>query len=196
MGGGKEGREGILHDLDASRAFDEFDFVTVRGIDKNEAAAGGCLRGSVCDLDSLRVKRRDGGVEALYLKGEMDEVFLDSHWPARRKTGQLNQLLAVGHLEKGQVRAARRDLSFQHLQSKNVGVESNRLFHVADAHTSVEEFLDSHRFLLRKEFKGKRQQQYTRNCHFYLPLAGPLVLRSRISALPGIRKFGMGPISR
>ena len=38
-------------DLDARRPFDEFDFVAVRGIDENEAAARGCLRGTVCDLD-------------------------------------------------------------------------------------------------------------------------------------------------
>ena len=98
--------------------------------------------GPSADLDSLRVKRRDGVVEAFHLKGEMDKIFLDFHWPARRKTGQLDQLLAVGHFEKSQVRAARRDLPFQHLQSKDVGVEGNRLLHVADAHTSVEEFLD------------------------------------------------------
>src|SRR6476646_9730861 len=134
-----------LDNLHARRSFDEFDFVTVRSIDKNEAAARGCLRGAVRDLDSLRIKRRDGFVEALHLKGEMDKIFLDFHWPARRKTGQLNQLLAVGHLEKSQVRAARRDLLFQHLQSKDVGVEGNRLLHVADTHTSVEEFLDLHK---------------------------------------------------
>ena len=54
-------------------------------------------------LDTLRTERRNGVIEALYLKGEMDEIFLNSHWPARRKTGQLDQFLAVGHLEKGQV---------------------------------------------------------------------------------------------
>ena len=78
---------------------------------------------AVRDLDALCIKRRDGVVEALDLKGEMDKIFLDFHRSARRKTGQLNQLLAVGHLEKSQVRAARRDLPFQHLQPKDVGVE-------------------------------------------------------------------------
>ena len=43
----------ISDDLHARRAFDEFDFVTVRGIDENEAAAGrGCGR-AVRDLESL-----------------------------------------------------------------------------------------------------------------------------------------------
>ena len=109
-------------DPDARRAFDEFDFVPVRGIDENEAAAGGGLRGTVCDLDPLRIERCNGVVEALHLKGQMDEIFLDFHWSARRETGQLNQLLAVGHLEKSQMRATRRDLPLQDLQPEDIEI--------------------------------------------------------------------------
>ena len=61
------------------------------------------VRRAVRDLDSLRTERCNGVVEVLHLKGEMDEIFLDSHWPTRRKAGQLDQFLAVGHFEKGQM---------------------------------------------------------------------------------------------
>ena len=54
-------------------------------------------------LTPLHRKRRDGVVKAVHLKGQMDEIFLNFHRSAWRKTGQLNQFLAVGHLQKGQV---------------------------------------------------------------------------------------------
>ncbi len=131
-------------DLHARRSFDKFNFVSIWSIDENKPAAGGGLCGSVCNFDSLRVERGNGVVEALYLKGKMDEIFLNSHWSARRETGQLDQFLAVRHFEEREMRPTRRDLSFQHLQSKHIRVELDGLFHVADPHAGVEEFGDFH----------------------------------------------------
>ena len=46
----------LLDELDAKWALDKFDFVAVRGINENEAAAGRCPRRAVCDLDSLGIE--------------------------------------------------------------------------------------------------------------------------------------------
>ena len=57
----------------------EFDFIPIRGIDENEAAAGGGLCGAVCHLDALRIERCNSVIEAFDLEGEMDEIFLHCH---------------------------------------------------------------------------------------------------------------------
>jgi hypothetical protein len=124
-------------DPDARRAFDEFDFIPVRGIDENKSATGGGCSWAVCYFDTLRIERRDGVVEIVYLKGKMDQVLLNFHRPARRKTGQFNQLIAVGNSQESQLRATRRCFPFQDFEPQHRCVKANGLVQIADPHAGV-----------------------------------------------------------
>src|SRR2546426_3759476 len=88
-------------------ALDQFDLVSVRGVDEDEAAAGGRGGRAVGDLDALGLQGPDGTIQVVHLKREVDQILLDSDGPARRETAELDQLLAVRHFEEGQMGAAR-----------------------------------------------------------------------------------------
>src|SRR2546426_8885281 len=88
-------------------ALDQFDLVSVRGVDEDEAAAGGRGGRAVGDLDALGLQGPDGTIQVVHLKREVDQILLDSDGPARREAAELDQLLAVRHFEEGQVGAAR-----------------------------------------------------------------------------------------
>ena len=62
-------------DLDVRRALDEFDFVPVRGIDENEAAAGRCCSRPVRNSNLLGAELFNGVIKVLDLEGQVDEVF-------------------------------------------------------------------------------------------------------------------------
>lgn len=66
-------------DPDAGRAFDEFDFITVWGIDENETAAGRACGRPVRDSNLFGAELFNDVVKAFDLKGQMDQVFLNSH---------------------------------------------------------------------------------------------------------------------
>ncbi len=125
-------------DPDAGRAFDEFDFISIRGINENKPATGGCPRRAVRDLDSLRLERRNGFIKTIHLECQMDKIVLHGHGSARRKTGQLNQLIAVRDLEEGKLRSSRRRLPLQHLKPEHIRIKPDRSVQVTDAHAGVE----------------------------------------------------------
>src|SRR5713226_4303194 len=97
----------ISDDGRAGPAFDEFDLVSVRRVDEDEAAAGGRGGRAVGDLDALGLQGPDGAIQVVHLKREVDQILLDSDGPAWREAAELDQLLAVRHLEEGQMGAAR-----------------------------------------------------------------------------------------
>src|SRR3989442_3647955 len=97
----------ISDDRRPGPTFDEFDLVPVRRVDEDEAAAGGRGGRAVGDLDALGLQGSDGAIQVVHLKREVDQIFLDLDWPARREAAELDQLLAVRHFEEGQMGAAR-----------------------------------------------------------------------------------------
>src|SRR5262249_16974476 len=107
----------ISDDLDARRALDEFDFITVGSVDEYEAAARGCCGGSIGNRDSLCGEGLDRVVEVVDLKSQMHQVFLNPHRSTRREAAEFDQFLAIRHLEKRQMGSARRDLALQDFQS-------------------------------------------------------------------------------
>src|SRR5256886_2121861 len=135
----------ISDDGHAGRALDEFNLVAVRRVDEDEVAAGGRGGRAVGDLDALGLQGPDGLIQVVHLKREVDQIFLDSDWPARRKAAELDQLLAVRHFEEGQMRAARRRLALHHLQAEHLGVEPDGLVHVAHPQPGMQQLLHPHR---------------------------------------------------
>ena len=98
-----ERRFTFSHNSYIGRPFDQFDLIAVGRVNEDEPAAGrGCGR-AVGDIDPSGIERGDRLVEAFDLKGQMDEVFLHFHWTAWWKTGQFNQLVAVGNLQEGEM---------------------------------------------------------------------------------------------
>ena len=87
-----------LNDLHTGRAFDQLDFIAIRGVDEDKPAAGGSLRRTIGDLDPLRIERCDCLVETFDLKGKMDEILLDCYRPTGREAGQLDEFVTVGDL--------------------------------------------------------------------------------------------------
>ena len=140
-----EKREKFLsNNLHAGRPFDQLDLVAIRSIDKYELAAGGCLRGTIGDRNPFRFELRDGVVEIVYLEREVNEVLLDFHRPTGWKTAKFNEFVAVGDFQEGQMGPARGRLALNDFQPKHVAVKLDRLVHVADTHSCVEELLDLH----------------------------------------------------
>ncbi|SLM43996.1 hypothetical protein NSND_61429 [Nitrospira sp. ND1] len=134
----------VLHQRRARRPLDEFHFVAVRRVDKDEAAAGGGFGRAVGDSDLFGFQRPDRVVQVLDLKGEVHQVFLHGHRSAGGKAAQFDEFLAVRYFEEREVRPTRRDLALQYLQAQYVLIEADRLIHVADPHAGVEEFCDFH----------------------------------------------------
>lgn len=133
-----------LHQHCAGRSFNEFDFVPIGSIDEEKPAAGGGLRRPVGDRHLFRLQTPDRVVQIFDFKGQVDEIFLNPDRSARGETAEFDELLAIGHLEEGQVGSARRDFPFQDLQPQDVPVETDGLLHVADPQAGVEEFGDFH----------------------------------------------------
>src|SRR5678816_1614533 len=123
---------GRLDDLDAGRAFDQLDLITVRGIDEDEAAAGGSPSRAIGDLHALCMQRRNRVIEALHLKGKMNEVFLYCNRSAWRKAGEFNKFVTVRDFQESQLRSARRCFPLQNFEPQDSRIELDRLIQIAD----------------------------------------------------------------
>src|SRR5437867_1786435 len=135
-----------LHHSGSRGTLDQFNLISVGGVNEDKAATGGASGWSVRDLDALGLQRVDGVIQVVHLEGQVDEVLLDLDRAAWRETAELDQLLAVGDGQKGQLRAARGCLAFEDFQPQDVLVKCDRLVHVTDAHSSVQQLLHSHLF--------------------------------------------------
>src|SRR5438309_4459124 len=135
----------LLHQRGSRWPLDQFNLVPVWGVNEDKAATGGASGWPVRDLDALGLQRADGVIEIVHLKRQVDEVLLDLDRAAWRETAQLDQLLAVRDFQKRQVRAARGCFAFEDFQPQDVLVKCDRLVHVTDTHSSVQQFLYSHR---------------------------------------------------
>jgi hypothetical protein len=178
------------------RPFDQLDLIAVGCVNEDEPAAGGSLRGAVGNLNPYGIERGDRLVKILDLEGQMNEVFLDLDRPTWGKTGQFDEFVAVGSFQEGQLRSSRRALSLNHFKAQDRRVKPDGLVQIADPHASVEEFFDFH----ERMGNGKNRIlnlliPFPYATGHQLLLAGPAVLRRSSSALPGIKKLGIGPIS-
>src|SRR5262245_6018260 len=132
------------NDRDAGWPLDEFHFISVRRIDENNQAARRLGGGTVGDSYAMLVQTRDRVVQTLDLKGEVNEIFLNFHGTAWRKTAQLDQFFAVWHAQEREMRTTGGRFPLQHLQAQHAGIKSDGLVHIAHPHAGVEKFLDFH----------------------------------------------------
>ena len=82
-----------LDDLHGRCAFDEFDFIPIRGIDENETAAGGGLRGAICNSYLFGIELLNGGVK-VHVTGEGGGILSPSPLHPLRFTSSYCQLAA------------------------------------------------------------------------------------------------------
>src|SRR5215813_2110504 len=75
----------------------------------------------------------------------MNEVFLHMDRSARWETGQFNQLVAIGDLQKGELRSARRRFPLTYFKPQDGCIKLNRLIQITDPHTCMQELCNFHR---------------------------------------------------
>lgn len=97
---------------------------------------------------------------------------------------------------------------FDYFQAQHARIELDRLIQVTHAHAGMKKLCDIHRMDLYFRYASEVNRNGEIALHsqslaidirslrsYGVFLVGPAVLRRSISALPGIRKFGIGPIS-
>ena len=130
----------VLHQRDAGRAFDQFDFIAVGSVDKDEPASGRTSGWTVGDRDAFALKVGDRVVKVVDFKRQMDEIFLNLYRATRGEAAQLDQFFTIWNFQERQMRSPRRNLSLHDLEAENAGIEPDGLIHVANPHAGMEKF--------------------------------------------------------
>lgn len=123
----------------ARRALDEFDFVSLRGVDEGDAVAIGFEVGAIRERDAVLGEVLAEGFEAVDLEGEVGQVGLDLNGAAVGEVAEFDGFLTFRGFEEDEFGTAGRFMAPDLLESEDFAVKADRPFEVIHAVPGMEQ---------------------------------------------------------
>jgi len=117
----------------------EFDFVTLGGVDEGDAAAVGFEMGTVREADTVLGDVSAERLETLDLEGEVGEVRLDLNGAAFGEVAEFDGLVAFGGFEEDEFGSAGGFVASNLLEAEDFAVKPDGTFEVIHAVPGVKE---------------------------------------------------------
>src|SRR5208282_4990113 len=121
---------------------DQLDFIPLRGVNEGDAPAVRVEVRAVGILEAEPAQMPAEFLQAVNLEGEVRQIRLHMHRPARRITAQLDQLFAARRPQENQFRTARGFVAADLFQPEHLAVELHRPFEIINAIARMQELLD------------------------------------------------------